>query len=181
MLDTVSSGIPGVPWGRVGVISRAAGYRALAVSGEVRTVAACPFCEIVGGERKQPFVYEDAVAVGFMCVPPATPGHVLVVPRVHVADFWRLDEELAAHLMRVAHRLGAATRRALAPIGLNVRLNSGRRAGQDVSHVHVHLVPRFADDTVQPGCVWGEPPWVPPPGGARERARIAARIRAALA
>ena len=141
----------------------------------------CAFCQVLRGDREQALVYEDERAAAFMCVPPATPGHVLVVPRAHIPDFWQLDEDCAAHLLRVTHRLALALRRALAPTWFNLRQNSGARAGQDVPRAHVHLVPRFDDDTVQPGCVWGGPPWVEPAGGASERARIAERIRAALA
>jgi histidine triad (HIT) family protein len=140
----------------------------------------CPFCAIVFGRCDQPTVYADDDVVAFMCVPPATAGHVLVAPRDHVVDLWAASEELAASVMRVSHRVSLAIRAALEPAGLNVRSNIGARAGQDVFHWHVHLVPRYADDTVLPGCVWGSPPWQPPEGGAEERDRVARRIRAAL-
>jgi histidine triad (HIT) family protein len=140
----------------------------------------CPFCAIVGGERDQPIVFADTSVTAFMCEPPATRGHVLVVPREHVTDFWEANDEQVIRTMTVAHRVAAALRRALEPDGLNIRSNSGARAGQDVFHFHVHLVPRYDDDTVLPGCVWGMPPWQPPPGGPAERERVAALIRAAL-
>jgi hypothetical protein len=70
--------------------------------------------------------------------------------------------------MKLAHRLAQAMRRELDAVGVNLRQNSGSRAGQDVMHFHLHVVPHYADDTVLPGCVWGEPPWQPPTGGEGE-------------
>jgi histidine triad (HIT) family protein len=67
----------------------------------------------------------------------------------------------------------------LRPEGLNLRHSTGVVAGQDVFHVHLHLVPRFQGDTLGPGGVWGVSGWSPPPGGAPERARVAALLRAA--
>jgi len=69
----------------------------------------------------------------------------------------------------------------LGATGINLRQNSGERAGQDVFHFHMHVVPRYVDDTVLPGCVWGEPPWQPPAGGEAERDRVAGVLRAGLA
>jgi histidine triad (HIT) family protein len=82
--------------------------------------------------------------------------------------------------MELARRLAAVMRERLGAVGVNLRQNSGARAGQDVFHFHLHVVPRYEDDTVQPGCVWGSPPWRPPPNGAAERRRIAAELRAGL-
>ena len=79
-----------------------------------------------------------------------------------------------------AHRLSKAMRDELGAVGVNLRQNSGNRAGQDVLHFHLHVVPRYVDDTVLPGCVWGEPPWEPPTGGDAERRRVADALRRAL-
>ena len=142
----------------------------------------CPFCAIVAGEhaQREEVVYADDDVAAFVCVPSATRGHVLVVPRAHVRDIWEIGEDTAARIMRVAHQLAAAMKEALGAEGLNLRQNSGERAGQDVFHFHLHLVPRYADDTVLEGCVWGRPPWQPPPGGRAARLEAARRIRAAL-
>jgi histidine triad (HIT) family protein len=66
-------------------------------------------------------------------------------------------------------------------VGVNLRQNNGSKAGQDVFHFHLHVVPRYEGDTVLPGCVWGVPPWEPPPGGNEERRRIADTIRRGIA
>lgn len=137
----------------------------------------CPFCEIVAGSREQEIVYADGTVVAFLCEPPATWGHTLVVPRVHRRDIWDVDQDELASVMRVAQVLAAIARNDLGAVGVNLRQNSGSKAGQDVFHFHLHVVPRYEDDTLGPGCVWGKPPWVPPSGGDAERHRIAETIR----
>jgi histidine triad (HIT) family protein len=140
----------------------------------------CPFCEIVRGRSPAEVVYEDESVVAFLCEPPATWGHVLIVPRAHRRDIWSIRVNEATAVMAAAHVLAGVLREALGAVGVNLRQNSGSRAGQDVFHFHLHLVPRYHDDTVLPGCVWGTPPWRPPAGGDEERGRVARRIREAV-
>jgi histidine triad (HIT) family protein len=141
----------------------------------------CPFCEIIAGRALQEVVYEDESVVAFLCEPPATWGHLLIVPRLHRSDIWSIRPEEATAVMAAARVLARVLREALGAEGVNLRQNSGSRAGQDVFHFHMHLVPRFEDDLVLPGCVWGVPPWRPPGGGDVERSRVASRIREAVA
>ena len=78
------------------------------------------------------------------------PGHVIVVPRRHVADFFDLTEaEQAAvlSLLNEARRLIQARHQ---PDGYNVGVNVGKAAGQNRMHVHVHLIPRYAGDVPDP-------------------------------
>jgi histidine triad (HIT) family protein len=140
----------------------------------------CPFCEIAAG-RSGEVVYEDDLIVAFLCEPPATWGHLLIVPREHREDIWSVEKEEATAVMSAAHGLAAVLREELGAVGVNLRQNSGSRAGQDVFHFHLHLVPRYEDDTVQPGCIWGVPGWEPPPGGEAERRRVAEAIRRGVA
>jgi histidine triad (HIT) family protein len=139
----------------------------------------CPFCEIVAGRREE-LVHSDETVAAFLCDPPATPGHTLVVPRVHRTDIWDVTSAEAGAAVELARRLAEAMRDRLGATGVNLRQNSGARAGQDVFHFHLHVVPRYEDDTVLPGCVWGMPPWEPPANGAEERRRLATALRHAL-
>jgi histidine triad (HIT) family protein len=140
----------------------------------------CPFCEIGAGGTEQEIVYADDELVAFLCEPPATWGHTLIAPRAHRRDIWTVEPSEAAAAMTLAHRLAHAMRDKLGAVGVNLRQNSGGRAGQDVFHFHLHVVPRYEEDTVQPGCVWGTPPWEPPSGGEVERRRVAEALRSAL-
>lgn len=138
---------------------------------------ACVFCDIVEGRRLQEIVLSNEIVVSFLCEPPATWGHTLVVPRTHRRDIWDIDSKEAAGVMAAAQLLAAIVRDELGAVGVNLRQNNGSKAGQDVFHFHLHVVPRFQDDLLLPGCVWGSPPWTPPSGGDRERQRVAAAIR----
>ena len=141
----------------------------------------CVFCEILARRRSQEIVYEDDMTAAFLCEPPATWGHVLVVPRAHRADIWSIRPEEAASVFFVAQMVSDIVRSDLGAVGVNLRQNNGHRAGQDVFHFHMHVVPRYENDTLLPGCVWGTPPWEPPPGGDEERQRVADKVRSGVA
>ncbi len=141
----------------------------------------CVFCRIVADGRAQEIVYSDESVVAFLCEPPATWGHLLVVPRAHRRDIWAIEPDEATAAMAAAHLLAAVVRDDLGATGVNLRQNNGPAAGQDVFHFHLHVVPRYEGDTVLPGCVWGVPPWEPPAGGDAERRRVADAIRSGIA
>jgi len=90
--------------------------------------------------------YEDSQAIAFMDIQPVNPGHVLVVPRQHHESLLDVPPDLARHLFDVALRLAPIVRRLAGADGLNVIVNSGAAAGQDVFHYHVHVIPRRSDD-----------------------------------
>ena len=79
-----------------------------------------------------------------------SPGHVLIVPRRHVADFFEMTpQEQAAmqELLQTAHR---EIHKRHSPDGFNIGVNIGKAAGQNRMHVHVHLIPRYAGDVADP-------------------------------
>ena len=113
----------------------------------------CPFCEIV--QRDDPDareVYRDQHVVAFFPHNPATLGHTLVIPRIHVPDIWTLDRSTAEQLADATTRLAAAVKRAVNPDGLNVIQSNGSAASQTVFHLHIHLVPRWEGDPI--GHIW---------------------------
>ena len=136
-------------------------------------VSDCVFCDIVAGEAPASLVHADELVVAFMDIRPVTPGHLLVVPKRHVPDLARLDEETGAHLFRVAMRLARAIRRSgLRCEGVNLFLADGEAAGQEVCHVHLHVFPRFVGDAFRIDADWSVAP------SRADLDAIAARIRA---
>ncbi len=107
----------------------------------------CVFCEIVEGRAFASLVYEDDVAVAFLDIFPVHRGHTLVVPRQHVRDLAECPGELASHLMRVSASLAPRIVRAVAGAGFNVWTANGAAAGQEVFHLHLHILPRFEEDS----------------------------------
>src|SRR5260370_39041707 len=105
------------------------------------------FCRIGGGDAPASFVYRDDVVSAFMDIQPVAPGHLLVIPNRHGAYLADIDEDTAAHVMRVGHLMAAAVRSSgLRCEGVNLFRPDGEAAMQDVFHVHLHVIPRFDGD-----------------------------------
>jgi histidine triad (HIT) family protein len=107
----------------------------------------CVFCDIVAGHAPASILFEDERTITFLDHRPVTPGHMLVVPRRHAAFLADLDPEDGAQLFRVGMRGAAALRASsLRCEGVNFHLADGEAAGQEVFHVHLHVLPRFTGD-----------------------------------
>lgn len=107
---------------------------------------ACPFCEIIRGAAEVSLCYEDATALAFMDIQPVHAGHVLVVPRAHYERIDDLPREVGQHLYDVSTRLIPIIQQVSGARDMNIVVNSGASAGQDVFHFHVHLIPRATGD-----------------------------------
>ncbi len=107
----------------------------------------CVFCEIVQGKAPASLVYADDRVAAFMDIQPVNDGHLLVVPRVHAAHLADLAPDTGGHMFRVGRELAAALRASgVRCEGVNLFLADGEAAGQEVSHVHLHVIPRFLGD-----------------------------------
>lgn len=105
----------------------------------------CLFCRIVAGEVPAHLVHEDEGAVAFLDAFPAARPHVLVVPRAHAPTLLELDDEAVGALFRTVKRVQRKVQDTFHPLGFHVGWNHGQAAGQHVFHLHVHLLPRYAD------------------------------------
>ena len=101
----------------------------------------CVFCRIIAGEETVSIVHEDDRVVAFMDIQPYSPGHTLVVSRQHHDDLFDAPDDLVAHCLAVARRIGAGIKRATGAPALNVFSANGAAGGQDVPHFHLHLIP----------------------------------------
>jgi len=107
----------------------------------------CIFCRIIDNELPASFVYQDEVVSAFLDIQPINPGHLLVVPRIHAETMNDLPAATARHMMEVAQRLMSELRKTnLQCEGVNLFLADGEVAGQEVGHVHLHVIPRYAND-----------------------------------
>jgi histidine triad (HIT) family protein len=130
----------------------------------------CLFCKIVAGELPGQIVAEDERTVAFMDINPATRGHLLVVPRNHTPNLLEADPEDLAATVRTAQRLAQRVTERLGADGVNLMNSCGPVAWQTVFHLHVHVIPRYADDPLKL-------PWVPAPGDPEEIAAAAQQLR----
>jgi len=116
----------------------------------------CPFCKIADGTIPARTVYEDSKIIAFLDINPANPGHTLVVPKKHYTVLPQLSDPDVSHLFKVVKRLAGVIFEIIQssspdkPVGVNILQNNGAAAGQQVPHVHIHVIPRFEGDGVLP-------------------------------
>lgn len=106
----------------------------------------CIFCKIAKKEIPCVKVYEDSRYLAFLDIMPVNPGHTLVIPKAHYSDLLNTDDSVLDGMLNVAKKISAAVLKAVGSSGCNVTFNVGPVAGQVVSHLHLHIMPRFEDD-----------------------------------
>lgn len=116
--------------------------------GGIRIVATI-FERIIAGELPCAQVYEDPHVFAFMDAGQVNPGHVIVATRKPFETILDADEASACALMAAAHKIAKAVQAAFSPAGLTI-LQANRAAGwQTVPHLHLHVLPRHANDGVE--------------------------------
>ncbi len=108
----------------------------------------CIFCKIANGEIPSKTVYEDEKFRVILDISPASKGHAIILVKNHAADIFELPEEDAAAIYVVAKKVATAMKKVLKCDGVNILQNNGEVAGQTVFHLHMHVIPRYKDDTV---------------------------------
>lgn len=106
----------------------------------------CIFCSIVAGDIPARTVYETDEVVAFLDANPLARGHTLVIPKTHVARVGDLDADRASVLFDAVAELTPRIQAAVDADAANVGINDGEAAGQEVPHVHAHVIPRFEGD-----------------------------------
>lgn len=99
----------------------------------------CLFCKMVAGEIKPDVVYEDDIVLAFRDINPQAPVHILIIPKIHIATLNDLDDTLlAGQLLQTAVKL--AKQEGLSEDGYRTAFNCNKRGGQEVYHLHLHLL-----------------------------------------
>ncbi len=104
----------------------------------------CPFC------AGDPGVLRNALAYVLFDRHPVTPGHCLIIPVRHVADYFATTPPERQAMLELADEARALLERDFSPRGYNLGINVGAVAGQTVPHVHLHLIPRYPGDVDNP-------------------------------
>lgn len=108
----------------------------------------CVFCDIVKSRVASNKVYEDENTLAFMNLRQANEGHVLVIPKKHYQSIDELDEETAANLLQTVVKVTRAIKQSINPEGMTIWQSNGEAAGQEIEHVHFHVIPRYTNDQV---------------------------------
>jgi histidine triad (HIT) family protein len=143
--------------------------------GERASGGRCVFCAIIRGDAPAEIVLDDPAGVAFLDRRPLLPGHVLLVPRSHVATFPDLPVTEVGSLFTLAQQLTRAVPLATGGDGAFVAVNNV--VSQSVPHLHVHVVPRRHDDRLfSRNLAWTRRPY----RDDDEMRQVAAAIRTAL-
>lgn len=110
----------------------------------------CPFCAIIAGRAHGEIVYETPLAFGLVPLEPVTPGHTLIIPKMHVRSFSENPNVAAATMLAAAEFAAGITD------DVNVITSRGPLATQTVHHLHLHVIPRRLNDALPL-------PWDPAP------------------
>jgi len=110
----------------------------------------CIFCKIVRKQAPASIVYEDEVVMVFLDLRPLNIGHTLVIPKAHYVDIFDIPEKELSQVHQVAKQVSFAIKKATNADGISIIQQSGKAAGQDIFHLHVHVVPRFEGQKLPP-------------------------------
>ncbi len=107
--------------------------------------ALCPFCP-----PAHPLLFRHGLALAFADAYPVNPGHTLVIPVRHVADYFELSDAEKVACWALVDQVRAHLQAQYQPDGFNIGINCGAAAGQTVWHAHIHVIPRYAGDVAEP-------------------------------
>ncbi|MGN0384204.1 MAG: HIT family protein [Eubacterium sp.] len=107
----------------------------------------CIFCKIANGDIPSTTLYEDDDFRVIFDISPATYGHALILPKEHAANVFELSEGSAAKVFVLAKKIASALKELTGCDGVNILQNNGKAANQTVFHFHMHIIPRYENDT----------------------------------
>lgn len=109
----------------------------------------CIFCKIINKEIPSVKIYEDDKTFAFLDINPANQGHTLIIPKQHAELLIELDDDYAERIMKTAKLIDKKLRKGLKCEAITLALSDGKQAGQEVPHVHLHLIPRYSEDKIK--------------------------------
>jgi histidine triad (HIT) family protein len=117
---------------------------------EIRTVYYWPmdsiFTKIIRREIPAEIIYEDDLVLAFLDINPINHGHTLVVTKAPFENIFDGTPDILGHMMKVGQKIGLALRESNLADGVNIIMNNGKAAQQEVWHAHLHIIPRKNDD-----------------------------------
>ena len=112
----------------------------------------CPFCSL----SLDRILLSSASAIALRDAYPISPGHTLIVPRRHIGSFFEATAQERAELLALLDEAKLELDAQFTPAAFNIGINDGPAAGQTVPHLHIHLIPRYVGDRIDPrgGVRW---------------------------
>lgn len=106
----------------------------------------CVFCRIIQKQIPSEIIYEDEYSLAFLDIHPRAPGHALVIPKIHAPNILEIEDRSLIGLITAVKKTVALISKALMPAGFTIGINHGKISGQEVDHLHIHILPRFEGD-----------------------------------
>ncbi|PIU98383.1 HIT family protein [Candidatus Wolfebacteria bacterium CG03_land_8_20_14_0_80_40_12] len=106
----------------------------------------CFFCKITQKEAPAEIIYEDNEAVAILDIHPRSPGHTMILPKVHSKNILDLPEKKVEGVFRAVKKVVGLLKKSLSPDGFTIGINHGKVSGQTIEHLHIHIMPRWYDD-----------------------------------
>ena len=110
----------------------------------------CIFCKIINGYIFARIITQNDKAIAFLDAFPLTLGHTLIIPKSHYYKIQDMDEEHLSAVFSLLWKLSAAIEKAVESNASTIAIHNGKDAGQEVPHVHIHIIPRTIDDGAGP-------------------------------
>ena len=101
------------------------------------------FAKIIRGELPAEKIYEDEKVLAFMDIMPRSPGHLLVIPKSSARNILDIDDENLCEVIKVVKKLAIASKKAMNATGVTIQQFSEADGGQEVFHLHFHIIPRY--------------------------------------
>jgi len=110
----------------------------------------CIFCEIISGNLPSNIIIEDKKAIAFLDAFPLAKGHTLVIPKIHFSKIQDMPDDHESAVFHLVYRLVGPIEKAAHVDSSTIAIHNGKDAGQEIDHVHVHIVPRTVHDGAGP-------------------------------
>lgn len=110
----------------------------------------CIFCKIADGKIKARIIGQNNNAIAFLDAMPLSIGHTLVIPKSHYQKVQKMNREFSSAVFDLVWQVSSAVENAAGVNSSTIAIHNGREAGQEVPHVHVHIIPRNIDDGAGP-------------------------------
>ncbi|MFA6845768.1 MAG: HIT family protein [Sphaerochaetaceae bacterium] len=104
------------------------------------------FSKIIEGEIPSVKLHEDSLCTVILDINPVEKGHCLVIAKQPYPTFSECPDEVLSHMMSIAKQADAMLRKTLGCDGTNIVINNGKASGQEVPHLHIHVIPRYFND-----------------------------------
>lgn len=110
----------------------------------------CIFCKIANGKINARIIGQNDKAVAFLDANPLSIGHTLVIPKSHYEKIQEMNSEYSSAVFGLLWQVSSAVEKATGVNASTIAIHNGREAGQEIPHVHIHVIPRKRGDGAGP-------------------------------